>query len=102
MAVIVEFSVLPVGLPSTSLSKYVAHAIRVLEQRGVKYQLNPMSTAFEAESVKEALEIVAEVHESLFELGVKRVLTSVKIDDRRDKRVKMEDKVNSVAKALKS
>ncbi|WP_456365109.1 MTH1187 family thiamine-binding protein [Thermococcus sp.] len=92
--VIVEFTVVPLG--EESLSWYVAEIVKLLERKGIKYQLTPMSTVMEVSSLKEAFEVVAEAHELMFKLGAKRVSTTVRIDDRRDREVHMEDKVKSV------
>ena len=60
-----------------------------------------MSTIFEAESIREALEAIGAAHEAVFKTGIKRVITSVRIDDRRDKRVRMRDKVESLMSKIK-
>jgi len=97
--VIVEFSIAPVGV-GESLSKYVAEAIKVLEAEGVKYQLTPMCTIFEVDSVEDAFKIILKAHDAVFKAGARRVLTSIKIDDRRDIVRRMEDKVKSVLEKL--
>lgn len=97
--VIVEFIIVPLG--ERSLSRYVAEVVKLLERRGVKYQLTPMSTIIEVPTVKEAFGIIEEAHELMFRLGAKRVSTTVRIDDRRDKERKMEDKVQSVMEKVR-
>ena len=97
--VIVEFVVVPLG--EKSLSRYVAEVIKLLERKGVKYQLTPMATIIETETVREALQIIEEAHELMFRLGAKRVSTTVRIDDRRDKERKMGDKVQSVMEKVR-
>jgi len=92
--VIVEFVIVPLG--ETSLSRYVAEVVKLLEERGIKYQLTPMSTIIEVETVRDAFDVIEEAHELMFRLGARRVSTTVRIDDRRDKTVHMEDKVQSV------
>lgn len=92
--VIVEFVIVPLG--EKSLSRYVAEVVKLLEMKGVKYQLTPMATVVEVSSVGEAFMIIEEAHELMFKLGAERVSTTVRIDDRRDKIVHMEDKVRSV------
>ena len=92
--VIVEFVIVPLG--EKSLSRYVAEVVKLLERKGVKYQLTPMATIIEVPTVREAFNIIEEAHELVFKLGAERVSTTVRIDDRRDKRVRMEDKVKSV------
>ena len=98
--VIVEVSVVPVGTKTPSVSRYVARAVKALRQeRGVKYQLTAMGTILEGE-LNQVLEAVKKMHESLFDAEVKRVVTSVKIDDRRDKELTMDYKVTSVTRKL--
>jgi uncharacterized protein (TIGR00106 family) len=92
--VIVEFVVVPLG--EKSLSRYVAEVIKLLERKGVKYQLTPMATIIETKTVREAFDIIEEAHELMFRLGAERVSTTIRIDDRRDKERHMEDKVKSV------
>ncbi|AHL23731.1 MTH1187 family thiamine-binding protein [Thermococcus nautili] len=92
--VIVEFVIVPLG--EKSLSRYVAEVIKLLERKGVKYQLTPMATIIETKTVREAFDIIEEAHELMFKLGAERVSTTIRIDDRRDKDRHMEDKVKSV------
>ncbi|MFA4647716.1 MTH1187 family thiamine-binding protein [Pyrococcus kukulkanii] len=99
MAVIIEFSLIPLG--EVSVSKYIAQAIKLLDKKGVKYQLTPMGTIIEVDDFKDGLEVVREAHELMFKLGIKRVVTYIKIDDRRDKDRHMEDKVKSVMEKVR-
>ncbi len=92
--VIVEFVIVPLG--EKSLSRYVAEVIKLLEKKGVKYQLTPMATIIETKTVREAFDIIEEAHELMFNLGAERVSTTIRIDDRRDRERHMEDKVKSV------
>jgi len=98
--VIVEFSVVPLG-EGTSVSRFVARAVKELEERGVKHVTTPMSTIIEGESLEEALEHVRSVHEAVFKAGAKRVVTVIKIDDRRDVERTMDDKLRSLEKAVR-
>ncbi|CAB50586.1 MTH1187 family thiamine-binding protein [Pyrococcus abyssi] len=98
MSVIIEFSIVPLG--EVSVSKYVAKVIDLLRERGIKYQLTPMGTIIEVKSLGEGLEIIREAHELMFTFGFKRVLTTIRIDERRDKERSMEDKVKSVLEKL--
>ncbi len=97
--VVAEISVITVG--SVSQSHFVSRVIRIIEKSGIKYQLTPMGTILEADGVEQILDVVRTVHEEIFREGdIKRILTTLKIDDRRDKRVRMEDKVRSVREKL--
>ena len=97
--VIVEFVIVPLG--EKSLSRYIAEVIKLLEDKGVKYQLTPMATIIETKTVHEAFEIIGEAHELMFKLGAERVSTTIRIDDRRDKEKSMEDKVKSVMEKVR-
>ncbi|NJD99907.1 MTH1187 family thiamine-binding protein [Thermococcus sp. LS1] len=97
--VIVEFVIVPLG--ERSLSRYVAEVVKLLEKKGVKYQLTPMATIIEVPTVSEAFTIIEEAHELMFKFGAERVSTTVRIDDRRDKAVHMEDKVKSVLEKVR-
>lgn len=85
MTVMAELSVAPLGTSSTELSTYIAEALKVIKQtKGVKWQLTPMGTIIETDSLDKLLSLVKEAHEALFKAGAKRVSTIIKIDDRRD------------------
>ena len=94
--VIAEVSVVPLGTGDCSLSKYVAGCLAVIEAfDDLKFQLTPMGTVIEGplDSVLEAIKLM---HEVPFETGVKRVVTTIKLDDRRDIKNSMSRKVDSV------
>jgi uncharacterized protein (TIGR00106 family) len=94
--VIAEISIVPIGTGSTGLSEYVADCINILGKKPeLKYQLTPMGTIIEG-PLEKILETVKLMHEAPFHDGVLRVVTTVKIDDRRDKKASMESKVASV------
>lgn len=96
--VIAELSVVPVGTGDTGLSRYVAACLDVLARRkDVSYQLTPMGTVLEG-PIDIILEVAGKMHEAPFGLGVSRVVTTIKIDERRDKLATMAGKVESVRK----
>lgn len=97
---VVEVSIVPLGTGTPSASRYVARALRVLEGQGaVNYELTPMGTIIEGD-LDGVLSLVRQMHESGFDEEVRRVLTTITIDDRRDKRSTMENKVRSVQSHL--
>ena len=97
---IAEVSVVPLGTETPSVSKYVARAVRILQQeKDVRYEITPMGTIIEGDLDK-ILAVVRKMHEGTFGKGVARVLTTVKIDDRRDRAQGMKDKVNSLRREL--
>jgi len=96
--VIAELSVVPVGTGEPGLSHYVAACLDLLAQRkGISYQLTPMGTVLQG-PLDMVLDVVAKMHDAPFGLGAKRVVTTIKIDERRDKAATMMGKVESVRK----
>jgi uncharacterized protein (TIGR00106 family) len=79
-----------------SVSEYVAAALRVArEQDRVRYRLDPMFTTLEGD-LGEIYALVERMQEAVFAAGAVRVGTVIKIDDRRDREVRMEDKVTAI------
>ena len=99
MAVVVEFSIIPMG-KGASVSRLIALAVKELEKRGVKHVTTPMCTIIEEESLEKALEYIRIAHEAVIKAGVERVITIIKVDDRRDVERSMEDKLKSLRRAL--
>lgn len=96
---IVQFTTSPLG-EGVSVSRFVAEALKEVEKSGLKYQLTPMSTILETDTPEEAVNVILNAHEAVFKAGAKRVITDIKIDDRRDEPRRMEDKVEKVKKQL--
>jgi len=98
---IIEISVVPLGTKTPSLSLYVAQAVKVLqEEQGVKYDTTAMGTIIEGD-LEQLLEIAKKLHEVIFDSEITRVVTSIKIDDRRDKISTMSSKIESLKAKLK-
>lgn len=98
-----EISIVPLGTKTASVSKYVASSIGVLKkEKGIKYKLTSMGTIVEADSVERLLGIASKMHKRTLNSGIKRVVTTIKIDDRKDKKLTMAKKIKSVRKKLKS
>lgn len=97
---IAEISIVPLGTRTPSVSQYVARAVKVLErEKDIKYEMTAMGTIIEG-NLDRILTVVKKMHEGTFGEGVARVLTTVKIDDRRDKAQDMKGKVDSLRKKL--
>ncbi len=94
--VIAEVSIVPIGTAGTSLSSYVAACLAVLESdKSVRHLLTPMGTIIEGR-LNDVLKVIMKMHEVPFAAGAARVVTTIKIDDRRDRAATMEGKVKSV------
>lgn len=100
---IADVTIIPVGTDSTSVSPIVAEIHLVLKQYEgkIKYELTPMSTIIEGE-LPVLFEVIAKIHEVPFSNGAKRVATNIRIDDRRDKPISLEGKVESVRSKIKA
>jgi len=96
---IVEISIVPLGTKSSSLSAYVAQVLRVLEESTLQYELTPMGTIVSGD-LDEILKVVRKMHESVFSPEINRVLTQIKIDDRRDRAASPQQKIRSVMDKL--
>ena len=92
---IVEVSIVPIGTESTSLSSYVANCLRVLKDSGLTHELHAMGTIIEGD-LQELFAVIRKMHEVPFMEGAQRVVTSIKLDDRRDKESTLQKKVSSV------
>jgi uncharacterized protein (TIGR00106 family) len=97
---IAEVSVVPLGTKTPSVSQYVARAVKVLErEKGIKYEITAMGTIIEGD-LDRILAVVKKMHEGIFGEGVARVITTIEIDDRRDKVQGMKAKLDSLKKKL--
>ena len=97
---VVEVSIVPLGTGSPGVSVFVAQCLEVLRQeKNVAYQLTPMGTIIEGD-LDMVLAVVRRMHEVPFNSGVGRVVTSIRIDDRRDKALTMQGKLASVKTKL--
>jgi uncharacterized protein (TIGR00106 family) len=95
IVVIAEFSIHPIG-SGTSVSRYVRAAIRTLSKiPGLKYEVTPMATVLEAEEVATILRAVEVSHQALRSMGVKRISSTLRVDERLDKPRTMKGKVLS-------
>lgn len=99
--VVAYFSIVPVGLESTSMGSYVADAIAAMNKvKGIICEITPMGTVMEADSLKVILKTVKTAHEAMAGKGILRIESTLLIDDRRDKPRNMQDKVSAVKKYL--
>lgn len=93
---IAEVSIFPLGTESSSVSEYVAAAVGELEASGLKGTLGPMGT-LEAESPRQVYAAMARAQAAVFDLGIRRAYTVLKMDERRDVEARSgEEMVHSV------
>ena len=98
---VLEIKILPLGTKTASVSASIARAVAVLRQmKGIKYQVTPMGTIIEAESVAKLFQVAQKMHKAALTGRVQRVVTFLELDDRRDKKVTAAGKMKSLAKHL--
>lgn len=98
MSVLLEFSMFPTD-KGESVSEYVSRIIDMIDSSGVDYQLTPMGTIIECESIDEALLIIKASYECL-EKDCSRVYSSLKFDIRKDKPKRLKSKIASIEEKL--
>ena len=96
-----DLTILALGRQEVSASEYIAEIRRRLAaQDRVKYRMHAMGTELEG-STQDILAVVGWLHETPFDMGVPRVYTVLKLDERRDKPDQtLDEKVRSVGERL--
>ena len=98
--IIADIKILPLGTGKAGVSHLVGDCVRMLKYApGISYRVTPMSTIVEG-PLETVLKLVRDMHEVPFRNGVQRVVTSISIDDRRDKPNSMDGKVQAVEDLL--
>lgn len=97
---LMHLTIIPLGTQTTSVGDYVVEIQKALDASGVPFRLTDMGTIIEGNS-KDLLALAARLAEMPFQKGVKRVVTQISLDDRRDKNVSLGDKTASIAARLK-
>ena len=93
--IIAQLSIAPLG-KGTSVSNYVKIVIETLKKEQVKFQTNAMATVIEIQDLATLFHAVQKAHLAVAAAGAERIITELKIDDRRDKEATMKSKVNSL------
>ncbi len=97
MSILVEFSVVPVG-KSESLSPQIAEVLKIVAESGLIYKANPMGTVLEGDW-ETVMAVVRKCHDAAMK-NSGRVLTSIKIDDRKGIDGRIDKKLESVERKL--
>lgn len=94
MSVLLEFTMFPTD-KGDSVSQYVGEVIQMIKESGVRYKLTAMGTIIETGTIDEALAIVNKSYKVL-EPYSNRVYSSVKLDIRKGKSNRLEEKIKSI------
>ena len=94
-----EISVIPIGIRSettTSMSKEIAAAFDAIQKiKGLKTMLTPMGTQIESNNFANILQAIEVAHQVVRTAGAKRIMSTIRIDERLDKSISLEEKVES-------
>ncbi len=93
--IISQLSISPLG-KGTSVSTYVKIVIETLKKEHISYQTNPMATVIETKDLTTLFQAIQKAHQAVADAGAQRIITEIKIDDRRDKEVTMKSKLQSL------
>ena len=99
MSVIAELSIFPIGA-HTSLSPYVARAVRIIRKSGLPCLLGPMGTCIEGEW-PEVMAVVSQCFEDL-QAGEDRIYMTLKVDWRAGRQGGLSAKPGAVESQLRS
>jgi uncharacterized protein (TIGR00106 family) len=95
-----DLTVIALGRADASASRYIAEIQRRLAaQDRVRYVMHAMGTSLEG-STADILAVAGELHAVPFEMGIPRVYSILKLDERRDREQTLDDKVTSVQALL--
>jgi len=93
-----ELSVFPIDKGGQGLSQYVAESMKIIEQSGLAFEIHALGTLIEGPAEK-VFEVIRECHVNMTRHS-DRVMTTVKIDDRRGATERLKGKVRSVEEKL--
>jgi len=96
---IMEINIIPLGTKTPSVSKFIAEAVKVLKKAGLNYELTSMATIVEGE-LNDLFSLAKKMHLATFTQEVRRVVTTIKIDDRQDEPSTMEEKIRRVEEQI--
>ena len=102
MSVLLEFSMFPTSgdcRDGASVSQYVSKIVDMIDQSGLAYQLTPMGTIVETDSVAEALAVIQKAYDVLGD-DCERVYSALKLDIRKGKSGRLSGKIASVERTL--
>ena len=93
-----EISITPIGTSETSIGKEIAAAYDAIRNitKLKKVTLTPMSTQIESDNLEDIFQAIHVAHNSVKSVGAKRLISTIRIDERLDKPNTLDDKVQSV------
>jgi uncharacterized protein (TIGR00106 family) len=90
-----QVQIVPVATPSPSMGDYLAEAVKAARAKGFEPEIGPTGTVIEGDVAK-IVDGARAMHEAVFQAGLQRVVTTIVIDDRRDRPSSADQKVDSL------
>jgi uncharacterized protein (TIGR00106 family) len=93
-----EISIIPITTKGdTSMSKEIALVYKAINQiQDLKIILTAMGTQIESNKLDNILEAIKISHTTLRNIGIERIISSIRIDERSDNTNTLDGKINSV------
>lgn len=75
---LLSIQIIPKTKDGEDVIPYVDKAIAIIEQSGVKYQVNPLETTMEGD-LSELFSIVEKMNDAMIECGSRNVISQIKV-----------------------
>lgn len=99
MSTILNFAIFPTDKGDNGASEYISKVLKMIDESGVSYKLNPMGTSIETETLEEALDLVNRAYKVL-EPFSNRVYSAITIDIRKGRKNGLKQKIESIEKRI--
>ena len=94
---LLEFSMTPLD-KGESVSKYVARSLKIIDESGIDYRLNPMGTVLEG-TWEQVFDVVNQCFERMRQ-DCNRISVAIKVDYRKGKEGRLQSKIASIEEKL--
>ena len=78
-----ELEIVPIGTQSPSVSSLLVQVAKLVDQSGLDYRVGPMGTTVEGDWDR-IMHLAKQCHQAMLS-STDRVMTTIRIDDRKDK-----------------
>jgi uncharacterized protein (TIGR00106 family) len=95
--VLLEFSMSPLD-KGESVGEYVSRSLKIIDESGLDYRLNPMGTVIEGEW-DDVFDIVKKCYQEMAK-DCTRISTIIKVDYRKGKKGRLKSKIESIEQKL--
>lgn len=99
--IVAEIDITPIhpGQDADHFSQVIAHTVKILDDVGARYRITPFGTVVEGE-LDEVLDWLGRMHRAALAQGCERVLTQIKIDERKQRAHPLEERVEVLERRL--